>query len=437
MRVSVFGLGYVGTVSAACLSQQGHHVVGVDVSQVKVDLINEGKSPIVEAEVGEMLQTAVQKGLLSATTNLTEAIHDADVSLICVGTPSRENGSLDLQYIRNVAQELGRALKDIDKYHVVAVRSTMLPGSLENEVLPLIESESNKTVGEQIGLCLNPEFLREGTAVSDYHHPPFTLIGSFDERGGSVLAELYKDIDATIIRTEIRTAEMVKYTCNTFHALKVAFANEIGLFCKQLEIDSHEVMDIFTQDRQLNISSKYLKPGFAFGGSCLPKDLRALLHRAKTLDTELPVLSSLLPSNDRHIDHSFKMIQRTEKKRIGLLGLSFKAGTDDLRESPIVRLAEQLIGKGFDVRIFDKQVSLAAIVGANKHYIQKVIPHISTLIVNDEQQLLDHSEVLVVGNNGPEFRDILTRVNDQHHVIDLVRIQNGSSGSENYEGICW
>lgn len=438
MKVCVFGLGYVGAVSAACLAHQGFRVVGVDINQQKVDQINAGKSPIIEEKINEILADSVAQGLLTATSDTTEALRDADVSLICVGTPSHENGSLDLQYIQNVSREIGRALKTMDQPHVVAVRSTMLPGSLEDEVVPLVEMESGRSFGDSLGFCLNPEFLREGSAVSDYFNPPFTLIGSRNPKDASVLEKLYDGVSAKVINTDIRTAAMVKYASNTFHALKVAFANEIGLFCKNNLVDSHRVMDIFTDDTHLNISARYLKPGFAFGGSCLPKDIRALSHRAKSLDLELPVINSLLQSNNRHIDHAFTLIQRTGKRRIGLLGLAFKAGTDDLRESPMVRLVELLIGKGYDIRIYDPTVSLAAIVGANRDYIEQVIPHISTLLVTDTREILDYSELVILGNVGAEFGSVVEQLNDNHVVIDLAyAIENPDRENFQYEGLCW
>jgi GDP-mannose 6-dehydrogenase len=438
MTISIFGLGYVGTVSAACLARQGHRVIGVDVHQLKVELINDRKSPIVEAHVGEIIEDVVRHGQLTATTDATKAIAESDVSLVCVGTPSRENGSLDLDHIRDVACQIGAGLRGKTAYHVVAVRSTMLPGSLESQVLPCLQESSKKSVGRDFGLCINPEFLREGSAVTDYHNPPFTLIGAWDDRSGDTLESIYSHIEAPMIRTGIKTAEMIKYVSNAFHALKVAFANEIGLFCKRLGIDSHQVMDIFTRDTQLNISARYLKPGFAFGGSCLPKDLRALLHQAKMLDLELPMLGSLLPSNDHHVDHAFGMIRRSGAKRVGIVGLSFKAGTDDLRESPMVRLAELLIGKGFDLRILDRNVSLARILGANKHYIEHTIPHLSTLLVKDHRQLLDHAELVVIGSNTPDAQAVLHGMNGHHQVIDLVRaIEPLVPKNGKYQGICW
>lgn len=438
MNITVLGLGYVGCISAGCLAQRGHRVFGVDVNPVKVDLINQGRSPIVEKHIEEIISEAVAAKCLSATTDVTAAIEQSDATMICVGTPSLENGSLDLQYIRAVAKDIGRALRHRDDYHVVGVRSTMLPGTMETVVKPLIEAESGKRAGEEFGMCINPEFLREGSAVYDYQHPPFTLIGAWHKRDGDLYESLYRDIDSPIIRTDVRTAEAVKYACNAFHALKVSFANEIGLFCKAMNIDSHEVMDIFVQDRQLNISEKYLRPGFAFGGSCLPKDLRAFLHKAKTMDLDLPVMQAILPSNDHHIDRAFRAIQQSGRKKVGILGLSFKAGTDDLRESPMVRLAERLLGKGYQLRIYDQNVSMAKVIGANRQFIEQVIPHISTLLVTDMDAVLTHAELLVVGNNSAEYRDIVRQAADTRPVIDLVRIeQDISQMNGHYQGICW
>lgn len=438
MRISVLGLGYVGCISAACLARQGHQVVGVDVNPVKVELINQGKSPIVEHQVDEIIAAVVAQGLLTATTDACAAVAHSDLSLICVGTPSQDNGSLDLSYVRHAAADVGQALRQCGHYHVVTVRSTLLPGSIETSVIPLIEQTSGKQMGQDFGVCINPEFLREGSAVTDYDHPAFTLIGANDQQSGDRVAALYTAIDAPILRTDIRTAEMVKYASNAFHALKVSFANEIGLLCKALGIDSHTVMDIFVQDKQLNISPRYLKPGFAFGGSCLPKDLRALNHRAKSLDLELPVLKAILPSNENQIDQAFRLILRAGQKKVGVLGLTFKAGTDDLRESPVVQLVERLIGKGYDLRIYDRNVSLARIIGANKRYIEQVIPHISTLLVPTLDDVLDHAETLVIGNYSPEYDQVLRRVKPEQQVVDLVRVNADLAHLDgSYQGICW
>jgi len=423
MDITVLGLGYVGCVSAACLAHHGHRVRGVDVNPLKVDLINAGKSPVAEARVGELMTEAVGRGKLTASMDAGEAVSRSELSLICVGTPSNENGSLDLRYVQNVASDLGRALRSRGSYHVVAVRSTMLPGSTESVVLPMIERESSKKAGDDFGICVNPEFLREGSAVEDYYNPPFTLVGAGDGRAGELLESVYREINAPIIRTDIRTAEMEKYVSNAFHALKVTFANEIGVFCRAVGIDPHEVMNIFTRDHQLNISGKYLNPGFAFGGSCLPKDLRALVHRARALDLQLPLLATILPSNSIHLEYCFRLVQRAGRKKIGILGLSFKSGTDDLRESPMVQMVERLLGKGYDLRIYDRNVSMARIVGANKRYIDHVIPHVSSLLVPDATELLEHAELVIIGNDAPEFRSVVQELREDVPVIDLVRLQ--------------
>ena len=436
MNIAVFGLGYVGCISAACLAQQGHRVYGVDVSKTKVELINSGRSPIVEQQIDDIIAEQVSAGRLTATTCAAEAVRQTDLGLVCVGTPSQANGDLDLTYVDSVSRNIGAALKTKEDFYVVAVRSTMLPGSAGEVVIPALEQASDKRAGKGFGVCINPEFLREGTAVKDYQNPPFTLIGADDQRTADLVSELYAPLNAPLYVTGIGAAEMVKYTSNAFHALKISFANEIGLLCKQMNIDSHEVMNIFTKDRQLNISEKYLMPGFAFGGSCLPKDLRAITYRAKTLDLELPVLKAILPSNDNHIDHALNLIEATGKKRVGLLGLSFKAGTDDLRESPNVTLAEQLIGKGYELCIFDRNVLLARLMGANKSYVERVIPHLSTLLVDDADKLIAHAELLIVGNNAPEFKDILAKARPNQQILDLVRLYEDAPPA-NYEGICW
>ena len=436
MNIAIIGLGYVGCVSAACLASAGHNVVGVDISPEKVDLINDGKSPIIEKDIDDLISASVDGGRLSATTCIADAILNSELSLVCVGTPSRANGSLDLTYIQNSVSDVARTLKNHGKYHVVAVRSTMLPGTLENIVLPLLEELSGKKVGSEIGLCANPEFLREGTAIHDYRNPPFTLVGAWDERSAASLNRLYSDLDRPFLQVDIRVAEMVKYSCNIFHALKISFANEIGVICKELQIDSHKVMDIFKQDEELNISTAYLTPGFAFGGSCLPKDLRALTHRAKELDVSIPMLGSILPSNQVHIERAFKLVQQTGLKKIGILGLSFKAGTDDLRESPIVQLAEWLLGKGYEISIYDQNVILANLLGANKRYIEQVIPHLAKMLNHSLDSVLESSEVLIVSQRSDEFAGLQDKVKGEHHVIDLVRALEGESDSQ-YQGICW
>ena len=373
MRVSVFGLGYVCCVSAASLAGDGHNVVGVDVNADKVATINAGHSPIVEPGLDELLGRCASEGRLRATTDTEDAIGSSDVSLLCVGTPSRKNGSLDLKYLEKVCAEVGRALSVKNAYHVVVVRSTVLPGTTHRVVIPALERTSGKKYGDGFGVSVNPEFLREGTALKDFRKPPLTLVGHNHAADASGTIALYQSIDAPLISTSIRVAEMMKYTSNTWHALKVVFANEIGNLCKKLDVDSHEVMDIFCRDEKLNLSPYYLKPGFAFGGSCLPKDVRALQYRAKELDVEMPLISQILPSNRAQIQLALDQILDTGKKNVGILGFSFKAGTDDLRESPIVILAEALLGKGVSLKIYDRNVSMAKLVGANKEYIVKQI----------------------------------------------------------------
>jgi len=438
MKVSVFGLGYVGSVSAASFAADGHDVVGVDVNADKVAAVNAGRSPIVEPGLEQQLAEAVSAGRLRATTDTADAIASTEVSLLCVGTPSRKNGSLDLTYLERVASQIGEAIANKSDYHVVVVRSTVLPGTTHEVVIPALERASGKKYGEGFGVSVNPEFLREGTALKDFRKPPLTLVGHNHAADASGTIALYQAIDAPLISTSIRVAEMIKYTSNTWHALKVCFANEIGNVCKRLGVDSHEVMDVFCRDEKLNLSPYYLKPGFAFGGSCLPKDVRALQYRAKEMDVDLPVISSILPSNRMQIEHAVGEVLDTGKKRVGLLGFSFKAGTDDLRESPIVILAESLLGKGCSLKIYDKNVSIARLVGSNKDYIEGQIPHLSSLLCDTIEEVIDQSEVIVVGNQSPEFGPALERCRPEQIVIDLVRVSiPGALLQAEYRGICW
>jgi GDP-mannose 6-dehydrogenase len=438
MKVSVFGLGYVGSVSAASLAADGHEVVGVDVNADKVASVNAGKSPIVEPGLANLLSRGVAQRRLRATISTEDAIRSSEVSLLCVGTPSRRNGSLDLAYLERVCQQIGAALRDQPAYHVVVVRSTVLPGTTHEVVIPALERESGKTYGDGFGVSVNPEFLREGTALGDFRRPPLTVVGHNHAADASGTIALYQAIDAPLVSTSIRVAEMMKYTSNTWHALKVCFANEIGNLCKKVGVDSHEVMDIFCRDEKLNLSPYYLKPGFAFGGSCLPKDVRALQYHAKEVDVEMPLIQSILPSNRLQIQHAIDEILDTGKHNVGLLGFSFKAGTDDLRESPIVILAEALLGKGRRLRIYDKNVSLARLVGANKDYIEKQIPHLSSLLCDSVNDVIDGSDVIVVGNAAPEFTQGVTACRPDQIIIDLVRLPlSGSLVAADYRGICW
>jgi GDP-mannose 6-dehydrogenase len=436
MKISIMGLGYVGAVSAGCLAKDGHEIIGVDPQQAKVDLINAGRTPIIEKDIGEIIERAVAEGRLRATSDVREAVRHTDLSLICVGTPSLGNGHIDLQYVRRVCEQIGDALKD-HPGHTVVVRSTMLPGTMRQVVIPTLESSSGLKAGEDFGVCLNPEFLREGTAVNDYFHPPKTVIGEFDRASGDVVAKIYGHLPGPVIRTDYETAEMVKYADNTWHALKVAFANEIGNVCKALHLDSHKLMDIFCQDTKLNLSPYYLKPGFAFGGSCLPKDVRALAYKAKLLDVKVPIIDAIIPSNDEQIERGIQAVIDKGNKRIGVLGFSFKAGTDDLRESPMVELVERLLGKGYDLRIYDSNVRMAAIHGANREYILNHIPHISKLMVASIDDVLAHAQTIVIGNGSPEFRDVPKRLEGGQLIVDLVRIADTRSVEGVYDGICW
>jgi GDP-mannose 6-dehydrogenase len=437
VRISVFGMGYVGTVCAGCLAHTGHEVIGVDPVRAKVDLINAGKSPIIETDIEEIISAAVKSGKLCATGDQDVAIRETELSLVCVGTPSQVNGNLDLTYIRRVCELIGEALKNKQARHTVVIRSTILPGTMHQMVIPLLEEHSGKKAGVDFGVCNNPEFLREGSAVKDFNAPPKTVIGELDQESGDILEGLYADLKAPLIRTDIKTAEMVKYVDNCWHALKIGFANEIGNLCKSLSIDSHDVMEIFCQDKKLNISTAYLKPGFAFGGSCLPKDLRALTYKAKTHDVQLPIISSILASNELQVSRGLQLIMEKGSKRVGVLGFSFKAGTDDLRESPMIEVIERLIGKGYDLRIFDRNVNLARLVGANKDFILNRIPHISRLMVDGIDAIMEHAETVVIGNNDPAFQQVPERLRNGQRLVDFVRIADFRSENGKYDGISW
>jgi GDP-mannose 6-dehydrogenase len=437
MKVSVFGLGYVGCVSAACFARRGHEVIGVDVNPLKVEIINSGRSPIVEPGIEELITAAVNENRLRATTDAADAVASSDVSLVCIGTPSHHNGSLNLTYIKSACQQIGEAIAVKSRFHIVVMRSTMLPGTIEQTVIPTLEVYSGKRAGRDFGVAINPEFLREGTSIIDFDHPPFTLIGADDEDTSGPLQRLYAGIDAPLLTVGIKEAEMVKYACNAFHALKVTFANEIGNLCKALGVDSHKVMDVFCQDTKLNLSPYYLKPGFAFGGSCLPKDLRAITYKAKELDVEAPMLNSILVSNRQQVERAVDAVLRTGRKQVGVLGLSFKSGTDDLRESPMVALIETLIGKGLKLAIYDRDVELARLFGANKEYIEREIPHISSLMRADLNDVIEHAEVVIIGKKEAEFRALADKLNNGRVIIDLVRLFDVEDNRKQYQGICW
>ena len=437
MRITVLGLGYVGAVSAACLARERHEVIGVDTNALKVELIASGRAPIVEPGLGDIIAQQVNSGRLRATTEINEAVQQSDLMLVCVGTPSQRNGGIDLQFVKRVCEQIGVALREHPGAPVVAMRSTLLPGSMQELVIPTLEAHSGKRAGREFGVCINPEFLREGTAVHDYYNPPKTVIGELNQASGDLLASLYADMPGPMIRTDIGTAEMVKYADNAWHALKVGFANEIGNICKAIDVDAHRVMDIFCQDTKLNLSSYYLKPGFAFGGSCLPKDLRALLYKARNMDVSAPILSAILPSNEQQIERGVRAVMERGSRKVGILGFSFKAGTDDLRESPMVELTERLIGKGYDLRVYDANVQLASIHGANREYILNHIPHISRLMVGSIDDVLSHAHTIVVGNAAPEFAHVPRMLTEEQTLIDFVRICESRSVAGVYEGLCW
>ena len=439
LSVSIFGLGYVGSVSAACFASMGHRVVGVDVSAAKVEMLDSGRTPIIEARMNELVAEAKRAGLLRATTNATEAVLDSDVSFVCVGTPSLKNGKLDLSHIESVAREIGAAIREKKSPHVFVLRSTVLPGTTETIALPILEQESGKKCGRDFTVCYNPEFMREGSAVADFLNPPYTILGASDKTHLAPLRELYKGVAAPLYETTIPVAEMVKYFSNCYHALKVGFANEMGTMCKHLGVDAQEVTKIFTSDTKLNVSPAYLSPGFAFGGSCLPKDLRAITYRAKELDLKLPVLESLMPSNAEHIDRAVDMVMGTGKKRIAQLGLSFKAGTDDLRESPQVQLIKRLMGEGLEVRVWDEDVSLGRLAGANRQYIEEVIPHIGSVLTADLESVMRSAEVVILGNKSASRERLAQYLRPEQIVIDLIHLDRDKRplGAKTYEGICW
>lgn len=437
MKISIFGLGYVGTVCAGCLVSEGHTVTGVDVNTNKVDQMNSGMASIIEPKLPELFMAGHQNKLLSATTSARDAIQSTDISLVCVGTPSQANGNLDLTYMKRVSEEIGAALRNKSSPHLVVYRSTMLPGTTEDQLIPILESHSGKQVGVGFDVCYNPEFLREGTSVYDFYNPPKIVVGERARGTGEALLKLYSGIEAPVIRTSIRVSEMSKYCDNTFHALKVSFANEIGNLCKKMGVDSHDVMSVFCEDRKLNLSPAYLKPGFAFGGSCLPKDLRALVYQAKRFDLDSPVLNAILPSNAAQVETGIQMIMEMGKKRIGFLGMSFKPDTDDLRESPLVEVIETLLGKGYLIRIYDRNVSASRLIGANRRFMEEHIPHLSSLLVASTEELTATADVIVVGYNSPEFASVLQTLRAEQAVVDLARLSRQITTPARYEGICW
>lgn len=436
--ISVFGLGYVGSVTAACFSSKGHKVLGIDVATDKVGLMAAGKTPIFEPGIQELITESHAKGLLTATTDIDKVVRETEISFICVGTPSQPNGKLDLKGIRHVCEQIGASLKHKDTFHVVVTRSTILPGTTADVITPTLEAASGKKAGQHFGVATNPEFLREGSAIKDFLNPPMTVLGVDDPQSEALLKALYAWMPAELFAVPVPSAEMVKYACNTFHALKVAFANEIGTLCKHAGVDTEAVTQIFLADKQLNISPYYLNPGFAFGGSCLPKDVRALTYRGKELDCKLPLLDSIMPSNQEHIERSVQSILAHGKKKIGMLGLSFKSGTDDLRESPQVLLVKKLLGEGYPMQIWDENVYMGRLIGSNRQYIEENIPHLGSLLTNDFEAVLNGCEIVLIGTR-VDREKLEALLQPRHIVIDLINLhkQNRVSHPGGYEGICW
>ena len=438
MRISIFGLGYVGAVSLACLARDGHSVIGVDIDKAKLELIRDGKTPVVEEGMVDLMAQVAASGRVRVTTDVIQAVLDSEVSLICVGTPSAPNGSQDQSAIIKLTHDLGRAMRGKADGHVFVFRSTLVPGTVEEVLRPLVERESGKLEGEDFHVCFQPEFLREGTSIRDYDRPPFTVVGANSEAPVTRLRELFGHLPCEFLATSIRAAEVVKYCCNNFHALKITFANEIARLCEGLGVDAFEVMDLVCKDRQLNISPAYLKPGFAFGGSCLPKDLRATLYLAKTRDVELPMLGNVLASNRVHVEHAIAKVLSSGRRRVGMIGLSFKTGTDDLRESPLVQIAEQFIGKGLSLLVYDPEVHLSRLLGANRRFIEQHVPHIGSLMREDIESVISSSDILVVGLSGPPIFEALARhVRDDQIVLDLVNIPRRETLRGKVMGLCW
>ena len=437
--VSIFGLGYVGSVSAACIASMGHKVIGVDVNQAKVEMLNSGRSPIVEARMSEMVAGQHQLGQLRATTDAAEAVLESDISFVCVGTPSQRSGKLDLSHVEHVMEEIGSALRRKRGRHTVVLRSTVLPGTTDSVVLPILERCSEKQAGADFAVCYNPEFMREGSAVADFFDPPCTVLGSRDPAELAPLLAIYRNLPGRVFEVQIAVAEMVKYVSNLYHAVKVGFANEIGTLCQRFGLDTQVITEVFTSDKKLNISAAYLRPGFAFGGSCLPKDLRAMAHRAKELDLSLPLLESIMPSNAGHITRAVEKVLQTEKKKVAVLGLSFKAGTDDLRESPQVQLIKRLLGEGCQLKIWDEDVSIGRLAGSNRQYIEEVIPHIGSLLSTDFEAVVRSGEVVVIGTKLRDREPLSRCLSSQQIVVDLVNLNPAErpQGSSAYHGICW
>ena len=438
MRVSIFGMGYVGAVSAACFAKLGHDVVGVDVDPRKLDMLRSGTSPIVEDDIDDLVRQGVESGRLRVSGDTAQAVAETDISLISVGTPSARSGAPSLNAIDAVSRDIGLALRDKATPHVVVARSTIPPGTTEEHIAPALVEHSGRALGDGLDVCFNPEFLREGRSVRDFHEPPFTIIGADTDAAFEAVEALYKGVDAPVVRTNFRIAESVKYLCNVYHALKIAFANEAGSLLKSLGMDGREAMEIFCRDTELNISPAYLRPGYAFGGSCLPKDLRGLLAFAREAELQLPLLSQVLSSNDAHIDRAFDMVTRRGRRKVALFGLAFKPGTDDLRESPLVTLAERLIGKGYQLAIHDPHVEASRLMGANRDFIDREIPHFEQMLVADPARALDGAGTIVVGHADRSAVAAIVSAHAGRTIVDLQGVgELEALDGADYEGVCW
>ena len=438
MRISVFGLGYVGAVSCACLPELGHSVIGVDTNPLKVRMINDGQSPVVEEGINELIEFAVSAGRLKATDDVELAVMNSDVSLISVATPSKANYAPDLSAVDAVIESIAKVLARKDGSHTIVLRSTVAPGTTQDRIQPLLERAAGRKVGDRLSLVFNPEFLREGSSVKDFHQPPQTVIGSVDEAGYEVMEAMYAGIPGAFVRTSCQVAESVKYLCNVFHAMKIVFANEAGSVLKACGLDGREVMKIFCQDTQLNISPAYLRPGFAFGGSCLPKEVKGFLTLARDLDVAVPAIAGLLESNEAHIKSAYRLIARDGRRKVAMFGLAFKPGTDDMRDSPLVALAEQLLGKGFELSIFDRFVKVSRLLGKNKEFIEREIPHLDRLLHETPEAALEGAEIIVVGHADAEARKSIAALANGRRIVDLSGYAElRDSATAEYEGICW
>jgi len=437
--ISVFGLGYVGTVAAACLAHKGNRVIGVDVNAAKVEVIERGQSPILEPGLTELISEVRRSNRLRATVDAARAVSQTDISFICVGTPGLRDGKFDLSHVESVCSEIGQALRKKDSFHLIVLRSTVLPETTESVVIPRLQAASGRMAGSDFGVCVNPEFMREGTAVNDFLEPVITVIAAARPEHSSLLRELYAWAPGKVFETSIRSAEMLKHVCNAWHAAKVSFANEVGTLAKELGADAETVMQMFTADTRLNVSASYLKPGLSFGGSCLPKDLRAITSSARSRDLRLPLIESILRSNEAHLDRAVEMALNTGKRRVGVLGLSFKPATDDLRESPQVQLVKRLLAEGRDIRIWDENVLLGKLIGSNRQYIEEIIPHIGSLLLSSLEEVVRHAEVVILGSRNIDRDALGSLLRPEHYVIDLVNVERARRPDRltAYEGICW